>query len=376
MGTRRPLFRIVCLLAGLIVYQPIAEPATTLIAGSSVGPYRSTDGGATWKQIFVTNNNPTLQGLPTLDAIVVDPQNPSNLFASANYTGPKAFLRSGDGGQTWSVVSTPTFGFKPGAGVLAIDPVMSNVIYAATPQEGVQVTTDGGITWTAPVVPNPLPGRKGGTPNQASIAGIAVDPHQTGVVYAVGPDQANRYGIGYILVSRDYGQTWTILNQSLDFNDRLFVDPTNSQILYGSNRGSSVDTCPATNGGTCGLFKSIDGGKTWTALTVPGSLVQSLAIDSVSNALYAWADGGFQKSHVFKSSDGGLTWTPTLENIGVGNFGKVVLADPANPGTVYSVGPTGGKNVSRSTNSGTNWDHRHSAGWLQHAHHENLFARL
>lgn len=37
------------------------------------------------------------------------------------------------------------------------------------------------------------------------------------------------------------------------------------------------------------------------------------------------------------------------------HFGKVVLTDPANPGTVYSIGPTGGGNVSRSTNSGTNW---------------------
>jgi uncharacterized protein (TIGR03437 family) len=341
----------------LLTSQGIAGAATTLIAGTSVGPYRSTDGGATWKQVFLNSEDPAVQklGLPKLNSLAVDPQNPANVYAGATFTGVVAFLRSGDGGQTWSVISMPTFGFKRGAGVLAIDPVMSNVIYASTPQQGIQVSTDGGVTWTAPVVLNPIPGRKGGTPNQASIAGIAVDPHQTGVVYAAGPDLYNGYGQGYVLVSRDYGQTWSILAQSLDFANRIFVDPANSQILYGSNIGSSVQTCPVTNGGTCGLFRSTDGGGTWTALTIPGALVQSIAIDHSSNAIYAWADGGLQKSHVWKSADGGATWTALLDNVGVGNFGKVVLVDPTNPGSVYSVGPTGGDNVSRSTDGGAHW---------------------
>ena len=355
MGVRKRLFPFVWVAATLWGSQQIARPATTLIAGTSAGPYRSTDGGATWKQLFVTNSNSTLQGLPKLNSLVVDPQNPSNIYAGTSYTGPNAFLRSTDGGQTWSVVSATSFGFKAGAGGLAIDPVMTNVIYASTPQQGIAVTTNGGLTWTAPVVPNPLPGRKGGTPNQASISGIATDPNQTGVVYAVGPDQYNGYGGGYILVSRDYGQTWTTLVQSIDFADRIFVHPKNSQILYGSNLGSSVQPCPVTNGGTCGLFKSVDGGRTWTALNIPGALVQSLAIDVASNTLYAWADGGFQKSHVYKSADGGVTWTAVLDNIGVGSFGKVVIVDPANPSNVYTPGPTGGQNVTRSTDSGAHW---------------------
>ena len=355
MGARRRFFNIVCVLAGVWGSQQIARPAATLIAGTSAGPYRSTDGGATWKQLFVANTDSTLKGLPKLNALVVDPQNPSNVYAGASYTGPNAFLRSTDGGQTWSVVSATSFGFKAGASGLAIDPVMTNVMYASTPQQGIAVTTNGGLTWTLPAVPNPLPGRKGGTPGQASIAGVATDPNQTGLVYAIGPDQNNGYGSGYILVSRDYGQTWTTLVQSLDFADRIFVHPKNSRILYGSNMGSAVDKCPVTNGGTCGLFRSLDGGATWTALTIPGSLVQSLAIDPTSNALYAWADGGFQKSHVYKSPDGGATWTAILDNIGVGNFGKVVLVDPANPSNVYSPGPTGGQNVSRSTDSGAHF---------------------
>jgi len=355
MDLRRLLSGVVCVLAGLPISQQIAKPATTLIAGSSIGPYRSTDGGATWKQIFITTTNSTLQGFPKLLCLVVDPQNPANVYAGANYGSPKAFLRSGDGGQTWSVISTPTFAFRAGAGVLAIDPVMTNVIYASTNQEGIQVSTDGGVTWTAPVVPNPLPGRRMGTPNQGSIAGVAVDPNHTGVVYVVGPDSSSGYGLGYVMVSKDYGQTWSVLAQSLDFSDHIFVDPANSQVLYGSNIGSAVQPCPVKNGGTCGLFKSTDAGNTWTALNIPGNLVQSLAIEASSNALYAWSDGGLQKSHVFKSSDGGATWTAVLENMGVGSFGKVVRVDPANPGSVYSIGPTGGDTVSRSTDRGATW---------------------
>ncbi|HTK76893.1 MAG TPA: IPT/TIG domain-containing protein [Gemmataceae bacterium] len=285
-----------------------------------------------------------------------------NLFAGANFTGVVAFLRSGDGGQTWSVVSMPKFGFKSASGVLAIDPVMTNVIYASTPQHELQVSTDGGVTWTVPSMPNPLPGLKTSAPDHPSISSVAVDLNRAGVVYVLGPDDDSGRRNGFILASSDYGRTWSVLAESLNFSGKLFVDPNSSQILYGTNMGSSVGlVCTATNGGKCGLYKSTDGGKTWAATSMPRALVQSVAFDRAGATIYAWADAGVADvtggapGGVLKSADTGVTWTQVLQNVGVATFGKVARVDTANPGTVYSLGPTGGDAVSRSVDSAATW---------------------
>jgi photosystem II stability/assembly factor-like uncharacterized protein len=250
---------LICILAS----QGLATPATMLIAGTTVGPYRSIDGGITWQQYFMDDSVYQRLGLPKLESLAVDPKNSAIVYASASFTGVNALLRSGDGGQTWSIVTQTSFGFDGGPHGLAIDPVMSNVLYVTTPQHELQVSTDGGVTWTVPSMPNPLPGLKTSAPDHPSIAAVAVDPNHTGLVYVIGPDGDTGKRNGFILTSADYGKTWSVLNQSLNFSGRIFVDPGNSQILYGTNVGSAVGlVCNADNGGKCGLYKSTDAGKT------------------------------------------------------------------------------------------------------------------
>jgi uncharacterized protein (TIGR03437 family) len=346
----------------LLTSQGLAAAATTLITGTTVGPYRSTDGGVTWQQIFMDASVYQRLGLPKLVSLAVDPQNPANVYAGASFTGVNALLRSGDGGQTWSIVTQTDFGFDGGPHGLAIDPVMPNVIYVSTPQHELQVSTDGGLTWIVPSMPNPSPGLKTSAPDHPSLAAVAVDPKHTGVVYVIGPDGDTAKRNGYILTSLDYGKTWTVLGQSLNFSGRIFVDPGNSQILYGTNVGSSVGiVCNTDNGGKCGLYKSTDAGKTWAATSMPRPLVQSVAVDPAANMIYAWADGGASDvtsgapGGLYKSHNAGVTWTQALQNMGVATFGKVARVDPSNPGTVYSLGPTGGDAVSRSVDSGVTW---------------------
>jgi len=57
-----------------------AKAASTLYAGTNLGPYKSADGGVTWKQVLVTFTDSVLQGVPTIRALVVDPKNPSNVY--------------------------------------------------------------------------------------------------------------------------------------------------------------------------------------------------------------------------------------------------------------------------------------------------------
>src|SRR5271154_4269750 len=105
-----------------------AQAASTVYAGTGLGPFKSTDGGVTWKQLIVTTNDSSLPGVPKIFAMVVDPQTPSTVYAMGRFSSPSgsplAFLKSIDAGANWSVVSKPTFAYTSGsAALLAIDPV-------------------------------------------------------------------------------------------------------------------------------------------------------------------------------------------------------------------------------------------------------------
>ena len=134
-----------------------ARAASTLYAATKTGPFKSTDSGVTWKQLIVTSNDSSLPGQPEIFSMVVDPQTPSTVYAFGRF-GPNgqtlAFLKSTDSGANWSVVSKPTFTYTYGsAALLAIDPVKTNVLYTMAATDGLEVTTDAGVTWSAPTIP-------------------------------------------------------------------------------------------------------------------------------------------------------------------------------------------------------------------------------
>jgi uncharacterized protein (TIGR03437 family) len=350
------------LIACLLVLGTEAKAASVLYAGTSYGPYKSTDGGATWKQIMVTSGDPTLQGLPDIRAMVVDPKTPATVYATADYVSPAAFLKSTDAGQTWTVLRQNAFHFTVRPGSLAIDPVQTNVIYATSVSaptatqnaDPVVRSTDSGLTWNPLKVPNPILSHSGGTPNGPLISGIATDPNASRVLYVIGPDDVIGIGNGYVFKSTDFGDTWSILADGQNFGGNIYVDPGNSQALYASNIGS-LSQCPSTtNGGLCGLYKSSDGGRSWNALSLPAAAVSSFAFDTVPGVLYAGAQPALLESAVMKSTDGGSTWAQVLD--GPNTNGTVVRADPSAASTVYALLWPGRANaIARSTNAGTNW---------------------
>jgi hypothetical protein len=125
-----------------------ARAASTLYAATGIGPFKSTGSGVTWKQLIVTSNDSSFPGVPKILVITVDPQTPSTVYALPRYIGPSgfrlAFLKSTDSVATWSVVSKPTFPFTSGAGLLAIDPVKTNVLYTMNFDSGIDVSADWG----------------------------------------------------------------------------------------------------------------------------------------------------------------------------------------------------------------------------------------
>ncbi|HXS97447.1 MAG TPA: IPT/TIG domain-containing protein [Candidatus Limnocylindrales bacterium] len=351
----------VLFITGVLAFAGTATAASTLYAATKEGPFKSTDGGVTWKLLTVTSNDPSLPGEPSIPVMAVDPQTPSTVYAFARFTSlsgqPLAFLKSTDSGTTWSVVSKPTFTYTfAGGALLAIDPVKTNVLFTMNASNGLELSTDGGITWSAPTIAKPAGTSSGGTSNQPAMQGLAVDPNHSGVVYAIGGNSAFHPGKGYLFKSTDFGNTWTLLTSAAGFGSRLFINPKNSLEMYGTSLSNIGCTDP--NGGLCGIYKTTDGGQSWTELNIPESLVQNIAFDVTPGLLYAGAYDGLEDANVYSSVDGGVTWKPGFKDSTalVPNFGMdVVRADPNAANTAYTRGPTDVTTISKTTNGGATW---------------------
>jgi photosystem II stability/assembly factor-like uncharacterized protein len=285
--------------------------ASIFLAGGKPGRliYKSINGGVDWGPAALAD----LQ----IHTVVVDP--PSTIYAGAF---AKGVFKSTDGGATWTAkLSGMTNSF---VNALAVDPVSPNTVYVAT-DNGFYRSLDGGMTW---IGPSDRPG---------DASSLVADPGRPGTVYAGG------------LKSIDGGQTWSSLGLDLE-KELIFtlaIDPRDSNILYAA--GSD-------------LFKSTDGGKSWSTLGIKASvgssfnLVQSLAVDPAHSAnLFAavgycgvdpaFPDGCTGRTALYKSIDGGTSWTSILPNV---DFVTVAATTPT---TIYA----GGGGLFRSTDGGTSW---------------------
>ncbi|MEZ4793175.1 MAG: T9SS type A sorting domain-containing protein [Gelidibacter sp.] len=117
----------------------------------------------------------------------------------------------------------------------------------------------------------------------------------------------------------------------------IAVDQSNTNhIIVGANTG--------------GVWKSIDGGSTWTVLTdnLSNLNVYALAMDPIDSSTYFW---GTTSGTIFKSTDGGATWN-FLADTGNGIVNKILI-DPINTNKMYCSVEGGG--IYKSTDTGINW---------------------
>src|SRR5262249_50048290 len=145
-------------------------------------------------------------------------------------------------------------------------------------------------------------------PPNAALSSLAVVAQST--LYALGSLAGVSGPAGQALFkSMDGGASWTTLDTGLPFRAPILsvaVDPDDVAAIY------VVALLPFAQAG--GILKSTDGGKSWRALS-PGlpanSPIQNLTIDPVtSSTIYVIAAGG-----VFKSTDGGVRWTQSTAGL-------------------------------------------------------------
>ncbi len=242
-------------------------------------------------------------------------------------------------------------------------PGTPNLFYMGAVDGGVWKSTDYGIRWTN-VSDSTLPG------SSNSIGAVAVAPSNDKVLY-VGTGESDIRGDMIsgdgVFRSADAGKTWTRAGlEDTHTISNLIVDPHNPDVVYASSLGHVF--VPGTHRG---VFKTTDGGRTWTRILFVNDStgVVNLVMDPANpQVLYAaawqayrtpWSlSSGGPGSGIYKTVDGGGHWTNISRHTGLphGVLGKIGLAVAASsPKLVYAAIQAADGGVFRSDDAGATW---------------------
>ncbi|HEY4150320.1 MAG TPA: hypothetical protein VGM41_15380 [Chitinophagaceae bacterium] len=286
------------------------QPNVFYIGVNNGGVWKSIDYGRTWSPVF------DQQSTGSIGDVLVAPSNPNTLYVGSgeglqrpDLSVGNGIYKSTDAGETWTHLGLENV---QQVGGLAIDPTNENRVFVAAlghpygpnPERGVYRTLDGGKTWEK----------------------VLYKDENTGAI-------------------------------------QVSIDPKNPNIIYADMWAGRQGPWEngAWNGPESGLFKSIDGGTTWTKLTtgLPG-IQQGLGrigfsiAPSNPNRLYATVDAE-EQGGVYRSDDAGQSWTriQTDNRIwGRGSDFAELKVDPQNADIVYSADVV----VWKSIDGGKSWN--------------------
>ncbi|MCD6333547.1 MAG: T9SS type A sorting domain-containing protein [Bacteroidales bacterium] len=296
--------------------------STIYVCAASGGVYKSHDQGKSWEQIFENEYTQSIgdMGIAKTDKniLYLGTGEPNTGQGSITYDGYGVF-KSVDGGTNWVHVGLENAG---GIGRVEVDPTNADRVFVAAmgnlfaknPERGVYRTTDGGLSWE-----------------------------------------------NVLFISDSTG--------AID----LCIHPTHPDTIYAAmwERVRFVDR--RTYGGpSSGIYRSTDGGDTWTELTngLPSTDLGRIGIDisqsdpNILYACYANIDGTWKD--IYKTTDGGDSWTALGADLGGTTyywwFSKIQI-HPTNPDIVWSCD----FNMHKTTDGGATWQRVNGLHVDQHA---------
>ena len=298
----------------------VASQGPLWSSGGERGLYKSTDGGASWKQTIV------LDEWTGVTDLVIDPRNPDVLYAAswqrhrnvAAYMGGgpgTALFKSVDGGETWRKLKTGLPKVDMGKIGLAISPINPDVLYAAIELElrkgAVYRSDNGGESWSK--MSDTVSGGTGPHYYQELIA----SPHVFDKVFLMN---------NYVLVSEDGGKTFYQMNESkkhVDSHAMVFKANDPNYILVGTDGG---------------LYETFDNTQNWKFVNnLPLTQFYKLAVDDAYpfyNIFGGTQDNNTQggPSRTFKTNGiSNADWFVLL-----GGDGHQPATEPGNPDIVYA----------------------------------------
>ncbi len=246
---------------------------------------------------------------------------------------------------------------------IAVDPRHKSTWYVGVASGGVFKTTNAGTTWT-PVFQNE---------GSYSVGVVTLDPKNPETVWVGTGESNNQRSVSYgdgIYRSDDGGRTWRNLGlKQSEHIGRIAIDPRDTNVVYVAAVGPLW-----ASGGDRGLYKTIDGGKTWTkALDISADTgVTDVAIDpnnpdvilaaAHQRRRHVWTliHGG-PESALYKSTDAGKTFRKVRTGLPGGELGRIgLMFSPAQKGLVYArvEAADNGGGIYRSNDSGESWTKR------------------
>lgn len=211
---------------------------------------------------------------------------------------------------------------------IAIHPENENIRYVAVASGGVWKTINAGITWESI-----FDGQ-----GSYSTGCVTIDPNNPHVVWVgTGENDGGRH-IGFgdgIYRSEDGGKSWTNMGlKSSEHLSKIIVHPGNSDVIYVASQGPLW-----SKGGERGFYKSTDGGKSWKRtlgddewmgvtdmVTDPRNPDRIYAATWQRHRTIAAYMGGGPKTALYRSEDAGETWTKLSSGLPSGKMGKTGLA--------------------------------------------------
>lgn len=240
-------------------------------------------------------------------------------------------------------------------------PGRPNEYYFGATGGGLWKTTDGGQEWE-PVTDGQI--------SSSSIGAVAVAETNPDVIYIGGGETQLRGSITQgdgVYKSTDAGKTWRSLGlKETQAISRIRIHPTNPDVVYVAALGH-----PYGDNEERGVFKSTDGGNTWKKILYinPKTGVADLIIDRTNpKVIYATTWNVYRKTwklwdggpdcKLWKSENGGDTWTELTRNPGMPAppFGKIgITVSPADPRRLWAIVEANEGGVLRSDDAGATW---------------------
>jgi photosystem II stability/assembly factor-like uncharacterized protein len=247
---------------------------------------------------------------------------------------------------------------------IAVFPDDGNHYLIAEASGGIWLTYNNGTTWTSVF----------DTYGSYSIGTITIDPKNPSIVWAGTGENNNQRSVSYgdgVYRSEDGGRSWRNVGlKKTEHIARIIVDPRDSNVVYVAAPGPLWK-----GGGERGLYKTTDGGKTWSASLIkvgeytgcsdvvmdPRNPDVLLAATHQRQRRYFGMIHGGPESAIWRTIDAGKTWTKVGGGIPAGDLGRIGMNyAPSNPNIIYAMveAPDGRGGLFRSTDNGVTWERR------------------